>query len=73
MSSGRTHGHWSLDYVCRKYGVPAKRGMRVTADGKPGVITCGDGQYLRIRLDGEKRSGRWHPTWRIDYHSDGAA
>lgn len=63
MSGGR----YSLDYVCRRYGVPAKRGMRVVADGESGIITCGDGQYLRIRLDSEKRSGRWHPTWHIDY------
>jgi hypothetical protein len=60
-------GRWSFDYVRRVYGVPAKRGMRVIADGKPGTITCGDGHYIRIRLDGEKWSGRWHPTWRIEY------
>lgn len=63
----RSSGRYSLDYVRRVYGVPARRGMRVVADGKPGVITCGDGQYLRVRLDGEKRSGRWHPTWHMEY------
>ena len=63
-------GRYSLDYVRRKYRVPARRGMRVTVDGKSGVITCGDGQYLRVRLDGEKRSGRWHPTWRVVYHEE---
>jgi hypothetical protein len=41
--------------------------MRVVADGKPGVITGFSGAYLRIRLDGDKHSGRWHPTWRIEY------
>lgn len=60
-------GRYSLDYVRSYYGVPAKRGMRVIADGKPGVITSGDGAHIRIRLDGEKRSGRWHPLWRMDY------
>lgn len=60
-------GRYSLDYVRRVYGVPAKRGMRVVADGQPGVITSGDGAHIRIRLDGEKHSAPWHPTWRIDY------
>jgi hypothetical protein len=59
--------HRSLDYVRRYYGVPARRGMRVVADGKPGVITCGAGAHIRIRLDGEKRSHPWHPTWHMDY------
>lgn len=57
----------SLEYVRRVYGVPARRGMRVVADGKPGVITSGAGEHIRIRLDGEKHSGHWHPTWHIDY------
>lgn len=54
-------------YVRRYYKVPAKRGGRVIANGKPGVITGFDGQYLRVRLDGEKRSTPWHPTWRMEY------
>jgi hypothetical protein len=57
-------------YVRAHYKVPAKRGMRVVADGKPGVITGFAGARLRIRLDGEKYSGIWHPTWRIDYLTD---
>jgi hypothetical protein len=54
-------------YVRDYYKVPAKRGMRVVADGKPGVITGFAGARLRIRLDGEKHSAPWHPTWRIHY------
>lgn len=57
----------SMEYIRKRYQVAAKRGMRVVADGKPGVITGSVGSYLRIRLDGEKTSGRWHPTWRIEY------
>lgn len=57
----------SFDYVRRYYGVPAKRGMRVVANGKPGVITSGAGERIRIRLDGDKGSAHWHPTWHIDY------
>ena len=60
---------YSLDYVRRWYGVPAKRGMRVTCDGKPGTLTCGDGAHIRVRLDGENRSEKWHPTWRVTYHT----
>lgn len=54
-------------YVRDHYQVPAKRHMRVVADGKPGVITGFRDQYLLIRLDGDKHTGKWHPTWRIHY------
>ncbi|MFB6392585.1 hypothetical protein [Polymorphospora lycopeni] len=57
----------SMQYIRNYYGVPAKRGMRVVADGKPGVITGTIAASLRIRLDGEKHSAPWHPTWRIEY------
>lgn len=57
----------SAKYVRDYYKVPAKRGMRVVADGKPGKIVGFDGAHLRIRLDGEKHIGNWHPTWRIEY------
>lgn len=56
-----------MAYIRRTYGVPAKRGMRVVANGKPGVITGTVSASLRIRLDGERHSAPWHPTWRIDY------
>lgn len=49
-----------------RYGVPARRGLRVTTDtGQHGVITC-DGMHVRVRIDGEKHSGRWHP-FSLDY------
>ena len=57
----------SFGYVRAYYGVPARRGARVIADGKPGRITSGDGAHIRVRLDGEKRCRPWHPTWRMDY------
>lgn len=57
----------SMDYIRNRYGVPAKRGARVVADGKPGTIVAARGGHLRIRLDGEKRTGSWHPTWNMDY------
>lgn len=59
----------SAESIRRYYGVPAKRGMRVVADGKPGQIVgfASTSMHLRIRLDGEKHVGNWHPTWRIEY------
>jgi hypothetical protein len=58
----------SLDYVKNYYGVPAKVGMRVKVDGEMGTITCGDGQYIKVRIDGEKISANCHPTWEVVYY-----
>lgn len=57
----------SADYVREHYQVPAKKGMRVTMDGRPGVITGFVSAYVRVRFDGDKRSTACHPTWRMDY------
>jgi hypothetical protein len=62
-------GRYSLDYVRLTYGVPAKRGQRVRVNkgrGATGTVTCGDGAHVRVRLDGERRSGRYHPL-DLDY------
>jgi hypothetical protein len=56
-----------IKYIRKSYNVPAKRGMRVIANGKPGKITGANGSRLRILLDGNCRSLLWHPTWRIEY------
>jgi hypothetical protein len=63
----RPEGRRSLGPLNRRYGTPAKVGQRITADGKPGTIIAGCGHHLRIRLDGEKHAGTWHPLWHIDY------
>lgn len=57
----------SADYVRRCYGVPAKRGMRITVEGRPGVIVSFPGQYIGVRFDGEKITSRCHPTWEVQY------
>ena len=61
----------SMDYIRKSYGVPAKRGGRVeyTGDGEKefGTITGADGHYLRVRLDGGKEAGYFHPTWELRY------
>jgi hypothetical protein len=66
----------TLEYIRNTYGVPAKRGARVLVDWYPpeparyGTITGSDGARhgrLRIRIDGETRSRKAHPIWRITY------
>lgn len=61
----------SMEYIRKAYDVPAKRGGRVeyTGEGTPehGTITGADGHYLRVRMDGTKYAGNYHPTWRMAY------
>lgn len=62
----------SLEYIRKTYGVPARRGQRVryAPEGcKPreGVIVGSRGAHLRIRIGEDKRPGRYHPTWAIEY------
>lgn len=63
----------SMEYIRSTYGVPAKRGMRVTAYGNPGVITGAEGAYIMIRLDGKQVSLPHHPTDEIVYDAALAA
>jgi hypothetical protein len=57
-------------YVRSRYGVPAKRFMRVTVDGRSGTIVKFPGEYIGVRFDGEKAVTPCHPTWRVVYHPD---
>ena len=63
----------SIAAIRESRGVPAKIGGRVrytgSADGKPreGTIIGTRGGYLRIRLDGAKVAGSYHPTWELEY------
>lgn len=63
----------SAEFVRSHYGVDYKRGDRVTVDGKPGTVVSFPGPYLGVRLDGEKRTSRCHPTWRVARSSGHAA
>ena len=56
----------SARYVRQAYGVDYKTGERVIVDGKPGVIVSFPDQHLGVRFDGEKRTTRCHPTWRVE-------
>lgn len=60
-----------MDWIRKTYGVPAKRGGRVeyTGQGKAvqGTITGARNGHLLIRLDGQKHSRPYHPTWELRY------
>jgi hypothetical protein len=52
----------SMEYIRKFYSVTYKRGDRVkTMNGDIGRVT-GACHYARVRLDGEKRVRRFHPT-----------
>lgn len=57
-----------MAYIRSHYLVPARRGGRVRVyDGREGRITGARGCYLMVRLDGERRSLSYHPTWKVTY------
>lgn len=55
----------SAAYVRHYYGVDYKRGERLVVYGRTGVLVSFPGQYLGVRLDGERHTSRCHPTWRV--------
>lgn len=57
----------AFDYIRRHYKVPAKKGGRVLFQGRPGVIVGSYQCYIKVRLDGERRAGVYHPTWEMVY------
>lgn len=61
----------SMEYIRNTYGIPAKRGARVeySANGVivQGTIQGTKGAYLRIKMDGDKVSRLYHPTWQLKY------
>lgn len=64
----------SLDYIAKSYGVPAKKGQRIrfTFRGdRLGTVLGARGSNLKIRLDGDKHYGLYHPTWELEYLSVG--
>lgn len=64
----------NMQYIRDTYGVPAQRGMRVEYAGgetpRRGTITGTGGCGILIRLDGDKHSLPFHPTWRLRYLAD---
>jgi hypothetical protein len=69
----------SINWVRKRYGVPAKRGGRVEYTGgktpEQGTIVAARGGYLRIRFDGMEYTHPlpFHPTWELRYLDHKAA
>lgn len=61
----------SMDYIRRIYGVPAKRGGRVSyTAGKTavlGTIVSARENYLRVRFDESGKTRSMHPTWMMEF------
>lgn len=57
----------SIEYIRNFYNVPAKIGTRVKYEGKLGTIKGTKNAYLKILLDGEKKTKCYHPTYNIEY------
>lgn len=57
----------SMDWIRRNYGVPAKVGGKVKFHGMDAVITSARGHYLRLKMEGAKRSVIVHPVWSMEY------
>lgn len=51
----------SLAYIREAYTVPAVRGAVIEYKGKRGRLCGASGALLSIRLDGDRRSRRYHP------------
>lgn len=58
----------SFEYIRKYYGMPVRRGGRVTLlnlrghkTNRQGRITSARGGYLKVVLDGEKRPRTYHP------------
>ena len=57
----------SMKWIREHYNVPAKRGMEVVAQRRHGIIVGSKGEYLRIRIDGEKNIMSFHPTHEMKF------
>lgn len=66
----------SLEWIRKRYAVPAKRGMRVEYTGGGtkalGTIRGARGGYLSIKLDSSKHARAFHPTWELRYLTEPA-
>lgn len=56
-----------IEYIRKAYAVPAKIQGRIKYEGKLGTIVGESHGRLRIKLDGERVTGNYHPTYHIEY------
>ena len=66
----RTRMTKDMEYIRKRYNVPAKRGMKVIAQRRNGIIVGARNGYLLIRIEGEKDILSFHPTWKMEYLKD---
>lgn len=61
---------YNFEQVLRAYGIKAEVGTRVAYTGggtrREGTITGCDGARFMIKLDGDKSSNVYHPTWELE-------
>ena len=70
-----SHGYeYEFEQIRKRYKVPARGGQRVKYTGRQdgiaetGTIVGADGQYLFIRIDGDRGEvANFHPTWELEY------
>lgn len=59
---------FNMAYIRKRYGVPAKRGMRVRYKGNLfGTIKSAKDGYLMILIDGRLFAEPFHPTYCLEY------
>jgi hypothetical protein len=58
-----------MKWIRDTYKVPAKRGMRVMANGEMGTIIAARGGHLKVKLDMYKRPELYHLTWHMVYYT----
>ncbi len=51
-----------FDWINQTYNLKVKNGMAVAYEGKIGTVTGSTGQYVMVKLNGEKHSDSYHPT-----------
>jgi hypothetical protein len=62
----------SMSYIRTAYQVPAKRGGRVRYIGTfvplfGTIVGATKSGHLKVRMDGDKRAKKYHPTWLMTY------
>jgi hypothetical protein len=60
-----------FEYIRKKYKVPAKLGARIRYTGgvkpKVGKIIGTINGHLIVKLNGQRMTYPYHPTWKIEY------